>query len=332
MRVLAVTNMYPTDADPAYGVFVQSQMASVARAGIDVELLVIEGRRGPLQYLKAILQITERSRASAFDLVHAHYGLSGYCASFQSLPLVVSFCGDDLLGTPDAGGGITVKSRLHQWLSRVAARRADGIICKSEGLRQALPRKRDRERAQVIPNGVDTERFCPGDRRKARQDLGIGIEERIVLFPHTITVSRKRFDLAQAAVAELAKRGVEARLLPVAGASHELMPTYYQAADCLLLTSNQEGSPNTVKEALCCDLPIVSVDVGDVAHWLGMSSGSALVSEDSKGVAEGLMKVLSGPGSVDGSAVRDVIGLTKIAERIGAVYDTVLSNRRLGGT
>ncbi len=189
-RVLAVTNMYPTPADPGYGAFVAVQMDWVARCGAHVEVESLDRRAGKARYLVGVGRVRRLARTGRFDVVHAHYGLTGFIAAFQSLPLVVSFCGDDLLGTPNARGGITWKSRLQLPLSRYAARRADAIVCKSEELRAALPRARDRARAHVIPNGVNVEEFMPGDRVGARRRLGLDLREALVLFPHTPGVSR----------------------------------------------------------------------------------------------------------------------------------------------
>jgi len=116
-------------------------MASIADLGITVQVEYVNGRRSDWEYLWAIWRLRRLAHPEAFDVVHAHYGLTGFVAGFQRLPLVVSFCGDDLLGTPDGAGRITRKSRLVVRLSRIAACRADSIICKSEQLRAALPRE-----------------------------------------------------------------------------------------------------------------------------------------------------------------------------------------------
>ena len=326
-RVLAVTNMYPTTDDPGYGAFVADQMDWVTRCGIDLVVEFVDGRRGRRRYLAAIARVRHLARAGGFDAVHAHYGLTGFVASFQHLPLVVSFCGDDLLGTPDHRGGITASSRLQRMLSRYAARRADGIVCKSEQLRDALPDPADRTRAHVIPNGVDTTRFFPADRATARRRLGLNPAERLVLFPHTPLVLRKRFDLAEAAVQRLTDRGLPARLWVVHGVPHAEMPDYYRAADCLLVTSDQEGSPNVVKEALCCDLPVVSVDVGDVRRWVESAPGSLMVERDAGSIAEGLRQIMVGDGRADGARVRAELSAEKAACAVIAVYREAIKRR-----
>jgi glycosyltransferase involved in cell wall biosynthesis len=328
MRVLAATNMYPTPEDPGFGAFVADQMEWVARCGVDVTIEFIDGRRGKGEYLHGLRRVRRRALRDRFDLVHAHYGLVGFLASFQPLPLVVSFCGDDLLGTPDGDRGITPLSRLQRALSRYAARHAHEIVCKSEELRASLPRSRDRSRAHVLPNGVDISRFRPGSRAAARQRLGLHPSERLVMFPHTPRVARKRLDRAQDAVAVLERRGVTARLWIVQGVPHAQMPDYYQSADCLLLTSEQEGSPNAVKEALCCELPVVSVEVGDVRRWIEDSSGSVIVAPTPEAIADGLERVLTRQSIPDGQRVRDDLSVAHITQQLIAVYQSAIGRAR----
>jgi len=320
--------MYPTAADPTYGTFVATQMASVAALGAPVQVHFVNGRRSPWEYAAAIRRVRQLAHRNAYDLVHAHYGLSGFVAAFQPLPLVVSFCGDDLLGTPDGQGGTTWKSKLIRWMSRRAARRADAVICKSEELRDSLPRPADRARAHVIGNGVDIKRFTPGDREAARQQLGITTTDRLILFPHSRRQwAVKRFDLAEAAVRILEQQGIRTRLWVVNGVPPEAMPAYYRAADCLLLTSDHEGSPNVVKEGLCCDVPVVSVDAGDVWRWLTLVDGCSLVDRDPVAIAAGLKMVLSDARKVDGSKVRAALSLDAVAQRVMGVYLEAIRRR-----
>jgi glycosyltransferase involved in cell wall biosynthesis len=319
-RVLAVTNMYPSESAPSYGVFVKTQMESVASRGVDVETLFIDGRLGTGQYLTGISRVRAMASSGRFDLIHAHFGLTGWVASWTRLPLVVSFCGDDLNGTVRPNGGSSLKSRITVLVSQRAAHRAQGIICKSDGLRDRLWRASDRARAVVVPNGVDVGRFSPGDRASARAALGLGADERLVLFPHAREQPVKRFDLAEAAIAILRRGSKAVRLWVPDKVSHDRMPLHYQAADCLLLTSDREGSPNAVKEALCCDLPVVSVDAGDVARWLSQVPGCALVERTPDAIVAGLDQVLRGPRQVDGAPIRRQLSLAGIAEQVIAVY------------
>jgi glycosyltransferase involved in cell wall biosynthesis len=327
LRVLAVTNMYPAEDNPVYGVFVATQMRSIADAGVEVQVEFIDGRRSAWAYGVAISRLRRLADTGHFDVLHAHYGLSGFVSSFQPLPLVVSFCGDDLLGTPNGRGGLTVKSQIARRLSFVAARRADAIICKSQEMRWLLPRPVDVARALVIPNGVDTTKFVPGSQHEAREQLGIPVGERLVLFPHTSTERRKRLDLAKEAIARLQQGGTAARLMLVEGVAHERMPSYYRASDCLLLTSDWEGSPNVVKEALACDLPVVAVDVGDVREWLDQVPGNRLVARDADLIAAALREIILTRTRVDGTPIRAALGLPRIAERVIDAYVAARARR-----
>src|SRR4029077_10489442 len=115
---LAVTNMYPTTERPTLGRFVETQMASIQDLGAKVTVEVIRGHGGTTEYLRAVGRVRRMAKRSNVDLVHAHFGLTGFICAFQDLPLVISYCGDDLLGTPAPRGGMTHKSRVMVMLSR----------------------------------------------------------------------------------------------------------------------------------------------------------------------------------------------------------------------
>jgi glycosyltransferase involved in cell wall biosynthesis len=328
MRVLTVTNMWPRRDRPAFGAFVRSQVQSLEALGLDMALHVIEGDRGAASYAIDIPLVRRAVRRFRPDLVHAHYGLSGWTASWQPVPLVVSFCGDDLLGTPSRRGGRTLKSQLAVRMSRHAARRARAIICKSRNLAEALPRASDRARAEVIPNGVNVELFDPGDRDAARRRLGLDPSEPLVLFPHAPEQQvQKGFDLADAAMRRAASTIPAARLLHVQGEPHSRMPDYYRAADCLLLTSRSEGSANVVKEAIACGCPVVGVDAGDAREWLLRVPGCRLVERNAGAISEGIVAVLAVQQRVDPRPILAELDERAIARRIRAVYERAAARR-----
>ena len=71
----------------------------------------------------------------------------------------------------------------------------------------------------------------------------------------------------------------------------DLIPYYMNSADCILFTSIQEGSPNVIKEALACNIPIVSTNVGDVKERLETIDGCFVIDDyDAKNLAEALLK------------------------------------------
>src|ERR1017187_2128244 len=90
--ILVVTNLWPTEADPSYGSFVKAQVESLSQCGVVSDVLFINGRESRWNYLLGVRQVRKQLRAKHYDLIHAHFGLSGWVARWQlQVPLVVSF-------------------------------------------------------------------------------------------------------------------------------------------------------------------------------------------------------------------------------------------------
>lgn len=291
-RVLVVTNMYPSDDAPARGAFVRAQVRGLEEAGVETRVVYLDGRREKSIYWTGRRIVAAASREFRPDFVYAFYGLTGWVCLAQSAPIVLTLAGDDILGTPKSRGGVTMKSRVGIALSQWAALRSAVVCVQSEEMRGRLWTRALRERAHVIPYGVDTRRFTPGDRGEARRRLGVANGRRLVIFPNTPTEPRKRLDLARAAF-EVARATVpETDFQIVTGVSHDTMVDYYRAADCTLLTSDWEGSPNVVKESLFCGTPVVTTDVGDVRRWIPLARASAIVERKPDAIGAALVRVL----------------------------------------
>jgi glycosyltransferase involved in cell wall biosynthesis len=291
-RVLVVTNMYPTDDAPARGAFVRVQARGLEAAGVETRVVVLDGREKKSIYWTGRKLVAAASREFDPDFVYAFYGLTGWVCLAQPKPIVLTLAGDDILGTPTLGGGVTLKSRVGIGLSQWAALASSVVCVQSEEMRRRLWTSELRERAHVIPYGVDAARFSPGDRIAARLRLGIPADRRLVIFPNTPTEPRKRLDLARAGV-EVARATVAStEFKVVTGVSHDTMVDYYRAADCTLLTSDWEGSPNVVKESLLCGTPVVTTDVGDVRRWIPLSRASAIAERSPRAIGDALARIL----------------------------------------
>src|SRR5262249_3718279 len=151
-----------------------------------------------------------------------------------------------------------------------------GIVVKAKNLQEALPDDVKRLQIRIIPNGIDLHRFRPLDRHTCRAQLGWHAHCFHVLFASNTGASGKRFDLSQAAVQALNGLGTQAELHQLSGVPHDEVAVWLNASNALLLTSLTEGSPNIVKEALACDLPVVSVEVGDVGERIQEIEGCYL--------------------------------------------------------
>lgn len=325
MKVLMVTNMYPTPDNPAYGIFVKTQIASIASEGVEVDTLFINGKSSTFNYLRGIFQLHSYLRRKDYDLIHAHYGMSGIVARLQfRLPVLVSFCGDDLLGTPSKLKGLTIKSRIVACFSQILSLVVDHSIVKSRQMLHALKFQRAKMNSSIIPNGVDFAYFGPLPQAGMREELGLSPKKKYVLFPHTPYERRKRIDLAENAVSifkQTSKEDVE--LIVLFHKGQEVVAKFMNAADCLLLTSDWEGSPNVVKEAMACNLPIVSVDCGDVKEVIEKTKGCYIADRDPIDIAKKLSLVLTSPFRTNGRDHIQHLEIHTIAKKIIDLYNQI---------
>jgi len=313
---LRVLSVIPAGAVESAMIFAKRQSASLEACGIVVQPFFLAGRP---HWFHVLLREWVRLRRAidAFrpDLVHAHFGgLTGFmCLLAARTPLVVTYGGNDINPYPSPRWLVT-------WLlSQCTALKADRIICVSEQLNRRL--WFGKSRADVIPRGVDTSIFSASPPGEARTRLGWDPAERIVLFNNN-EPRIKRLDLAEAAVDVARKACADIRLMVLDGTvPPERMPEVLNASDCLLVTSDSEGSPNIVKEAIACGLPVVSVDVGDVRERLGGIEPSRVVARDPEVIGKALADVLrEGRRSNGPERVAD-ISLSSVARRVLSVYE-----------
>jgi len=310
MRILFVTNMYPTPERPGYGAFVRQQAEQLRRFGHTVDVINILGFRSRLHYLKGALDVLRRTRTTPYDVVHAHYGLTALPAWFRlHAPLVMTLHGSDVLG-----------GRVERLCSWFMSRLADAVIVVSEEMRQLIP-------GIVIPCGVDLDLFRPFDRGQARARLGWPSDTYLILFPFDPRRRVKRYDLARAAVDRLTEEGIAAELITVFGVDNREMPWHYSAADAMILCSDSEGSPTSVKEALACDLPVVATDVGDVHELFRGVPGTWLCTRDVGDIARSLREALtvSRTGRFERRAAMAKYNQALTVAKIIDVYNTVLA-------
>lgn len=322
MRILVVTVPLPSKDNPNTMAPLAHQVKSLRRLGVDVEVLEIEGI-AKIKYLQCRPRLG--ALAARADLVHAHFGYCGWLARSQfSRPVVVSFMGSDLFGTPTtAAGPLTPLSRLEVYLNRWFAGKMDAVIVKSQKMAEVIAPVR----AHVVPNGVDLDFFQPMARQDARMALGWPEGPRYVLFPGDPDNPGKGFPLAKAAVtraaAQLSERTV---LVPLKRVPPEQVPLHMNACQAMMMTSLSEGSPNVVKEAMACNLPVVSVPVGDVAELFANAEGYSISPRDPEALATALLATLSAERRVRGreALIEKGLDLMTVARRLVSIYTEVL--------
>jgi len=327
MKVLVVTNLWPHKADLTYGCFVKAQMDSLRPLGVDYDVLFINGRESRRNYWRGTQQLWKRIQTRHYDLIHAHMGLSGLVARCQfSVPLVVSFMGFDVTGKYKGSDTIPPFGRFYQLSSFLLARLASAVIVKNAELKRCLRLPS----AQVIPNGVDLELFKPLDRDNARRILELDPKTKLMLFPYNPARAVKRFDVIESAVTRARQVIPELEILQVSAVPQSRMPLYMNAADVLVLASQSEGSPNTVKEAMATNLPVIAVDVGDTAELIGQTEGCHLVARDAKEIAAKIIEVCRKGTRTRGRDRMTKYAMGTVARQIVQVYSTVIRNRETG--
>jgi glycosyltransferase involved in cell wall biosynthesis len=315
MKVLVVTNMYPTQERPDYGIFVWEQVEAVRREGVDVDVLFIPGKKNKFNYLWAVFRLWARLLTHRYDLIHAHYVFSGIIARLQFLrPVVLTHHGYEAFST------------WQRFPSRVITPLVDKVILVSKEQQEKLRR----ENAEIIPCGIDFNLFKPMPHEEARKKLNIAeSNKKLVLVTWAGDLSRpeKRFDIVKSAIALAREKDPMIELVPVSGKPHSMIPLYMNACDVLLLVSDAEGSPMVIKEAMACGLSIVSVPVGDVTDVIGGTDGCYLCSHDPADVAEKLQFALSPPRRTSGREKIKHFEQSAIAKRIIALYEKLLAEK-----
>jgi teichuronic acid biosynthesis glycosyltransferase TuaC len=328
LRILAVTNMYPTPQAPSSGTFVEQQIKGIRQIGLDVDMMFLNrAQRGMGVYLGLGRQIRAKIGKYEPDLVHVMYGgvmADEVTRAVADRPTVISFCGSDLLGELLSGILRKLIAGYGVMASYRAARRACGIVVKSKNLQDALPEDVDRSKVRIIPNGVDLERFKPLNRDKCRKRLSWSGNRFHVLFPTNSGAPLKRPDLAKAAVEATNHSGVQAEMHQLRGVPHDDVPIWLNASDVVLLTSLHEGSPNIVKEALACNIPVISVDVGDVRERIQGIEGCYLAVPEPGDLADKLQMVHAGARRVVSRIKMQELSLECVALQLKEFYSEIL--------
>jgi glycosyltransferase involved in cell wall biosynthesis len=312
MRVLVVTNLVPDAGAPQRGRWVHDQIEELRRRGLEVEVFGFPP--GSRQYIPATRRLRRLLREEPpFDLVHAHYGLAGWCAQLAGAkPLIVSFHGTDVRH-PVVG---RLSRRLIRRIEMAAV--VSSALFVEENERPGLPLLHG---SAVLPCGPDLGRFGRLPRAQARRDLGLDMDGRYLLFPANPERAEKRADRAR----ELAA-ACDAELLCGGSIEPEAMPLWINAANAVLVTSDYEGLGMICIEALACEVPILSTPVG-IAPFLLDGVGGALCApfELTSWRAAALPHLESPDPRIAGAERAEWLSAERTAERTIEAYRDVLA-------
>jgi len=313
VRALVVSNMLPDSAHPGRGSFVRDQVGAL-RALPDLDVELYEFAHGGKALARAAFDLRRRFaprrvRAQRFDVVHAHFGLTAWPA----------------LAVPARVRALTVHGTdLRHPRTRLATAAAlpliDLLAAASAPLARELPGRAARRRAQVLPCGVDLERFSPIARARARAELGLDPETPYLLFAADPARPEKRHDRALALA-----RAVEVELLTLGAVDPVMVPLWVNAASAVLVPSEREGFGLAVLEALACDVPVLATPVGVHADALRDVAGTLCAPFDLGRWRAALEPHLhASEPRVAGRASAARFSAHEMAKRVAAAWGTAL--------
>ena len=303
MKILIVGNYNPGHFSP----FIVEQIQALRQSGVLVDTYGIVGK-GILGYLRNITGIKRKIRKFQPDLIHAHYGLSGLCANLQrQVPVVTTYHGSDI-----HSGGWILK------LSQLAIKLSAYNIFISKKLKELSGTRQTN--TTIIPCGIDMETILDMPRQETKRLMKH--DKPFVLFSGSFNNEVKNAALAKEAM----ERIHDVELVELRGYTRQEVNLMMNAADCLLMTSHREGSPQVVKEAMACETPIVSVDVGDVKEIIGNTEGCYIVERNPDDIADKIRKALAFKGKTNGRQRIIDLGLSNdlVAKRLLSIYEELL--------
>jgi teichuronic acid biosynthesis glycosyltransferase TuaC len=268
--------------------FVRSQGDSLINLGLKVEYYLIK-RKGILGYMKSVVELRRYLKEEAFDLIHAHYVLSGWVTVLArpGKPIILSLMGTDAYGDYLGTNLVSLKSRYLTFLSYLIQPFVKIIIGKSEHILSYVFLK---TKAVLLPNGVDLDFFKPSTQ-KYREDLNLRKNAQYILFLGNKNNIRKNYKLLENSFQTI--RNSNLFLVCPYPTDQSKVVKYLNSVNVLAVPSFMEGSSNVIKEAMACNCPVVSTNVGDASWLLGEDNGHYLAELNVHDFSEKLKMALN---------------------------------------
>ena len=244
--------MYPDENRIHFGIFIKEQIEFyVKKYHIQYEVLLVDGKKSKFNYIKSIFKINYSIYKNKYDLIHVHFGLSGmflFFNPFIKIPVVVTLHGSDIQS-------YVQKEGLMQKITKKVVSRSDRTIILNDHMSIIL--EKYKHKLVKIPCGIDTTLFNTYRNNLDNESFVIG-------FPANRSRKVKNFPFFEKIIKILKSQGQRIKVIEFDGFTREEVVVNLCKLDCLLMTSFSEGSPQIIKEALACNVPIVSTNVGDV--------------------------------------------------------------------
>jgi glycosyltransferase involved in cell wall biosynthesis len=310
MKVLIVCSYRNYSPHTHYAApFIYEQAQSLEKSGCEIQYLFIKGG-GFGAYFLGTISIIKAVRRWKPQIVHAHGGLCGFIANLQRrIPVVTTYHGSD----------------INNAQTRFISRFTIGMSVYNLFVSQSLIEKvNPKKKFALLPCGVDIDIFYPMDKNICREQLGWEKDTKYILFSKNFDDPVKNSPLAHAAV----KKIPNAELVELIGYERKQVSVLMNACDVALMTSISEGSPQFIKEAMACQCPIVSTDVGDVKEMINDIENCFICTYDSDDVVNKLNAALEFTNSSDEARkkIEKYYSLTTITQRVLSIYAKILKS------
>tara|TARA_B110000483_G_scaffold80178_1_gene99777 strand:+ start:7215 stop:8138 length:924 start_codon:yes stop_codon:yes gene_type:complete len=305
VRVLIVASGNTKAASP----FIIEQVESLKKIDIHIEYFLIKGK-GWTGYLKSLSKLKKKIKNKKFNLIHAHYGLSGLLATLQrKIPVIITFHGSDI--------NINKNYKWSFIASRLSSKNIFVHKDQPKKLKVMLNEK------DIIPCGINLKIFQPKDKVALRKKLNWDQNKVYILFSSSFDKPVKNVNLAYKSTQNIKN----SELIELKNYTKIELSNLMNAADLLLVTSFSETGPLIVKEAIACNCPVVSTDVGDVKEIIVKRKNSFVTSYNPKEIEAVIKKVikLKKPVPKDELTLQEY-DLNYAAQRIKVVYQECLKN------
>lgn len=318
MKILCVTTNYPTPEYPIFGIFVKEQIESLRSQGVDCRVFYCDGKgRGFRQYITYVPKLWWHLLTHRYDIIHCHHALSAIILMMTLWPLtrkcVLSYQND-----PTREWGDSTFKILYPIFNRFIFKN------RSEYLRYT--------KCEYLPNGCNAELFRPLDRIKCCMQLGLDHDKQHILYMDSNkgvrTQKRKdRYDIALELLRT--KYGhTNINSIELRNTAREEIPLYINSCSLHLMSSDFEGSPNSVKECMCCNTPVVSTPVGNVTEMIGDIDGCFVTkSFTAEELAEKADKVLRSEEPFNGREqfLSKGYSMEHVAKKLINIYNKIIN-------
>jgi glycosyltransferase involved in cell wall biosynthesis len=265
MRILHLTNGYPSAKYPTYCIFIQEQIESLRTQGILCEVIVVNPRKkGILGYISGFIRLkAQLLQSTKYDMYHCHHILSAFLLiisnPFKKRKILLAF-----LNNPQTEiNNLPFPIFFNKLIYNVVMKKIEHILVKND-----KNLKLESKNVHYIPNGVNMNLFNKSSKDYSRKLLNLPLDKIIILFVSSVAIrEQKRYDRFKEVLCLMKlNHGLDALEVLMIDEKRSDIPHFYNACDIHLMTSDYEGSPNSIKEAMSCNMKIVSTNVGNVAE------------------------------------------------------------------